>query len=312
MLEQWLFDILKVTENAAIACYDWIGKGDEIAADNAAVYVMRKELNALAISGRIVIGEGERDEAPMLYIDEKVGSSGDNIDIAVDPLEGTSICAKAGGGAMSVMAFSANGGFLNAPDIYMQKIAVGPGLPKNIIDINLSVKENLLNLALFRKCRCEELTLMTLNRERHQFMIEEVRSLGAKVKLISDGDIYAVIAAADHNNEVDMYAGIGGAPEGVLAAAALKCIGGQMQTKLLFKNNDTEQINRAKKMGISNPNKIYTVDDLAKSDVIFSATGVTDGLLLNGVKKSYGKFSTETLLMSSSQKKVFKIATSRH
>ena len=306
MVDKWLFDILKITEYTAIACYDWIGKGDNIAADQAAVDIMRKELNKIAIDGKIVIGEGERDKAPMLYIGEKVGVGKEQIEIAVDPLEGTSICARADYGAMAVMAFSTQGSFLNAPDIYMEKIAIGAGFPKGIINIKNNIKDNLSNLAKHKKCAVEELTVMILNRKRHEEIINEIRSLGAKIKLIGDGDISAVIATSIPNNDVDIYVGIGGAPEGVLAASALKCIGGQMETKLIF-NND-EQIMRAKEMGISDINKVYNIDELVSDNVIFSATGITDGLLVDGVKKcSNGNFTTETLLMSSLQKKSFKI-----
>ena len=306
MVDKWLFDILKITESTAIACYDWIGKGDNIAADKAAVDVMREELNKIAIDGKIVIGEGERDKAPMLYIGEKVGIGKEQIEIAVDPLEGTSICARADYGAMAVMAFSTQGSFLNAPDIYMEKIAIGAGFPKGIIHINNSIKDNLSNLAKYKKCDIEELTVMILGRKRHEKMINEIRSLGTKIKLIGDGDISAVIATSIPNNDVDIYVGTGGAPEGVLAASALKCIGGQMETKLIFK--DDEQILRAKEMGISDINRIYNIDELVSDNVIFSATGVTDGLLVDGVKKCSSKnFVTETLLMSSLQKKSFKI-----
>ena len=306
MVDKWLFDILKITEYTAIACYDWIGKGDNIAADQAAVDIMRKELNKIAIDGKIVIGEGERDKAPMLYIGEKVGVGKEQIEIAVDPLEGTSICARADYGAMAVMAFSTKGAFLSAPDIYMEKIAIGAGFPKGIINIKNNIKDNLSNLAKHKKCAVEELTVMILNRKRHEEIINEIRSLGAKIKLIGDGDISAVIATSIPNNDVDIYVGIGGAPEGVLAASALKCIGGQMETKLIF-NND-EQIMRAKEMGISDINKVYNIDELVSDNVIFSATGITDGLLVDGVKKcSNGNFTTETLLMSSLQKKSFKI-----
>ena len=311
MVDKWLFDILKITESTAIACYDWIGKGDNIAADKTAVDVMRKKLKKIAIDGKVVIGEGERDKAPMLYIGEKVGNGKEQIDIAVDPLEGTSICARADQGAMAVIAFSTQGSFLNAPDIYMEKIAIGAGFPKDIVKINNSVQENLTNLAKHKQCHTQELTAIVLDRKRHEQMINEIRSLGTKIKLIGDGDISAVIATSLPNSDADIYMGIGGAPEGVLAASALKCIGGQMETKLVFNNND--QIVRAKEMGISNIDKIYNIDELVSDDVIFSATGVTDGLLMDGVKKCDNeKFVTETLLISSAQKKSFKIRTSRY
>jgi fructose-1,6-bisphosphatase class II len=310
MIDKWLFDLLRTTEATAIACYDWIGKGADAAADGAAVNAMRKELNNLTIDGTVVIGEGERDEAPMLYIGEKVGVGAYEVDIAVDPLEGTSICARADHGAMSVMAFSSKGSFLNAPDLYMEKIAIGPELPNDIVGLDNHTQENLLNIAKYKNCSLEELTIMILGRERHQHLISEARKSGVKIILLGDGDISAVIAAATPESGIDMYVGLGGAPEGVLAAAALKCIGGHMQTRLVFKNS--EEIERANKMGIEDINKVYTVDDLVKNDVILSATGVTNGLLVEGVKKYHGKFTTETLLMSSAQKKVFKIKTTRY
>ena len=310
MDNKWLYLIQSITENTAIACYEWIGKGDNIAADRAAVDIMRKELNKLPMNARIAIGEGERDKAPMLYIGEKLGKGGEDIDIAVDPLEGTTICAKAGFGSMSVIAISSKNSFLYAPDLYMEKIAIGKNFPKDIIDINESIRKNITNLAEYKNCDVKEIVVMMLERDRHQILLDEIRSIGAKVRLIADGDISAVIAAASSDSDVDIYVGSGGAPEGVLAASALKCIGGKIQGKLVFKSK--EQISRANKMGIEDIEKVYEVDDLVKNDVIFSATGVTDGYLVKGVYKSKGKFITETLLFNSYQKKSHKVITKKY
>ena len=310
MNNSWLYSIQNVTELTAIACYSWIGKGDNVSADKAAVDVMRQELNKLPINGRIAIGEGERDKAPMLYIGEELGQGGESIDIAVDPLEGTTICARADYGSMTVIAISSKNSFLCAPDLYMQKIAVGAKYPKNIIDINNSAKENILNLAKYKKCDPSDIVVMMLDRERHQSIIEEIRTIGSKIKLIADGDISAVIATTIPNSDIDIYIGTGGAPEGVLAASALKCIGGRMQGKLLFKND--AQVIRAKKMGVTDINKVYEIEDLVKKDVIFAATGVTDGLLVDGIQKCDNKFITETLLFNSAQKTSHKVKTIRY
>jgi fructose-1,6-bisphosphatase II / sedoheptulose-1,7-bisphosphatase len=310
MNNSWLHSIQNVTELTAIACYDWIGKGDNVSADKVAVDVMRQELNKLPMNGKVAIGEGERDKAPMLYIGEELGKGGESIDIAVDPLEGTTICARADYGSMAVIAISSENSFLYAPDLYMQKIAVSSKYPKNIVDINLSAKENILNLAKYKKCDPSEIIIMILDRERHKSIIEEIRTVGAKIRLIGDGDISAVIAAAIPDSDVDIYIGTGGAPEGVLAASALRCVGGRMQGRLVFKNN--QQMLRAKAMGITDINKIYEIEDLVKKDVIFAATGVTDGLLVNGVQKYYDKFTTETLLLSSAQKMSYKVKTTRY
>ncbi|WPX96874.1 class II fructose-bisphosphatase [Candidatus Bandiella euplotis] len=307
MLDRWLFEALKVTETTAVGCYDWIGKGNNIAADQAAVNAMREALNALPFDGRIVIGEGERDAAPMLYIGEKVGAGGEVIEVAVDPLEGTNICARGDYGSMVVMALSTAGSFLNAPDIYMEKIVIGPDYPEEIICVNDGTRENLTRLAKHKKCRTDDLVVMILDRERHKNSIDGARALGAKVFLLADGDISAAIAAATPGSGVDMYIGVGGAPEGVLAAAALKCIGGQMKARLVFKTS--EEIKRAKAMGIEDIDKVYNAHGLVKNDAIFSATGVTDGLLVNGIKKQNSHIITETLLMSTLQKKAFKIKT---
>ena len=310
MNNSWLHSIQNVTELTAIACYDWIGKGDNVSADKVAVDVMRQELNKLPMNGKVAIGEGERDKAPMLYIGEELGKGGESIDIAVDPLEGTTICARADYGSMAVIAISSENSFLYAPDLYMQKIAVSSKYPKNIVDINLSAKENILNLAKYKKCDPSEIIIMILDRERHKSIIEEIRTVGAKIRLIGDGDISAVIAAAIPDSDVDIYIGTGGAPEGVLAASALRCVGGRMQGRLVFKNN--QQMLRAKARGITDTNKIYEIEDLVKKDVIFAATGVTDGLLVNGVQKYYDKFTTETLLLSSAQKMSYKVKTTRY
>ncbi len=297
--------IIEVVENAAIACYDWIGKGDNMAADHAAVEAMRRDLNNMNISGTIVIGEGERDEAPMLYIGEKVGKGGIEVDIALDPLEGTTICANASENSLAVIAFANKGGFLHAPDVYMDKIAVGAGLPQGVIDLDNSVKTNLSNLAKAKKCEISDLTAMILDRDRHKELIAKTREAGAKVRLIGDGDVAGVIACTNQNTRVDIYMGSGGAPEGVLAAAALRVIGGQMMGRLIFGNNQ-KQIERAKKMGIADLNKKYTAEEMAKGDVIFACAGVTDGYMLSGVKKCHHKTYVSSLLMDSRAKKVIK------
>lgn len=303
--------IIEVTEKAAIACYDWIGKGDNMAADQAAVTSMRQTLNLMNISGTIAIGEGERDEAPMLYIGEKVGKGGMEVDIALDPLEGTTICANAGPNSLAVIAFAKKGGFLHAPDVYMDKIAVGADLPAGIIDLDNSPKQNLVNLAKARKCEVSELTAMILERPRHEELIAKVREAGAKVYLIGDGDVAGVIACTNKNTHVDIYMGSGGAPEGVLAAAALRVIGGQMMGRLIFGDNQ-KQIERAKKMGIIDLSKKYSELDMTggkNSDVIFACAGVTDGYMLSGVKKVHNKIFVSSLLMDSATKKVIKTTT---
>ncbi len=299
--------IIEVAEKAAIACYDWIGKGDNMAADHAAVESMRKNLNLMNIAGTIVIGEGERDEAPMLYIGERVGTGGIEIDIALDPLEGTTICANAGESSLAVIAFANKGGFLHAPDVYMDKIAVGAGLPEGIIDLDNSPKTNLQNLAKAKNRSISDLTVMILDRPRHQELIAKVREAGARIRLIGDGDVAGVIACTSggKHSAIDAYMGIGGAPEGVLAAAALRVVGGQMMGRLIFDNNQ-KQIERAKKMGISDLNKKYTAEEMAKGDVLFACAGVTDGYMLSGVKKCGKKIFVNSLLMDSAAKKVTK------
>lgn len=299
-------DIINVTEKAAIACYDWIGKGDNMAADAAAVKSMREDLNKMNIDGTIVIGEGERDEAPMLYIGEEVGTkNGPKVDIALDPLEGTTICAEAGEGSLAVIAFAKDGGFLHAPDVYMDKIAVGAGLPDGVIDIDNSVETNLKNLAKAKKCDVSDLVAMILKRDRHEELIAKTREAGARIRFIEDGDVAGVIACSSKDTKIDIYMGTGGAPEGVLAAAALKTIGGQMIGRLIF-NDNQKQIERAKKMGISDLNRKYTAEEMAKGDVIFACAGVTDGYMLKGVKKDEGKVYISSLLMDSENRKVIR------
>ncbi len=297
--------IITTVENAAMACYDWIGKGDNMAADAAAVKSMRQSLNQINIKGTIVIGEGERDEAPMLYIGEEVGLKGatQEVDIALDPLEGTTICANAGDSSLAVIAFAHKGGFLHAPDVYMEKIAVGAGLPEGVVDLDNSVKTNLNNLAKAKKCDISDLTVMILERDRHKEIIAQTREAGARVRLIGDGDVAGVIACTSSHTKVDAYMGIGGAPEGVLAAAALRVIGGQMMGRLIFGNNQ-KQIERAHKMGIQDLNKKYTIEQLANGDVIFACAGVTDGYMLDGVCKKNGRIYINSLVMDSAEKKV--------
>jgi fructose-1,6-bisphosphatase II / sedoheptulose-1,7-bisphosphatase len=302
-------EIISVVEQAAIACFDWIGKGDNMAADAAAVKSMRENLNKMNIKGTIVIGEGERDEAPMLYIGEKVGNGTLEVDIALDPLEGTTICANAGESSLAVIAFAKKGNFLHAPDVYMDKIAVGAGLPEGIIDLDNSPKKNLQNIAKAKKCAISDLTVMILERSRHQELIARVREAGAKVRLIGDGDVAGVIACTSQNTRVDAYMGSGGAPEGVLAAAALRVIGGQMMGRLIFGDNEKQKM-RAKKMGIKDLNKKYLATDMAKGDVIFACAGVTDGYMLKGVKKQNNQILVSSLLMDSAAKKIINTSSS--
>ena len=277
-------ELVRVTEAAAIAASRWIGLGKKNEADGAAVEAMRKSFDTVQIDGTVVIGEGEMDEAPMLFIGEKVGSGkGAKVDIALDPLEGTTLTAKAGPNALAVLAFAESGGFLHAPDIYMEKIAVGGGLPDGVVDIDAPVAENLRNLARAKKCDVSDLMACILDRDRHKELIAKCREAGARIMLISDGDVAGVIATATSDSEVDIYLGSGGAPEGVLSAAALRCIGGQMQGRLLYEN--VEQVARARSMGINDPNQKYTIAEMAKGDVMFAATGVTSGAMLRGVKR---------------------------
>jgi fructose-1,6-bisphosphatase II / sedoheptulose-1,7-bisphosphatase len=281
-----VLELVRVTEAAAIAAAQLIGRGDEKAADAAAVAAMRRAFDDLYMDGTVVIGEGERDEAPMLYIGEKVGGApgkGPKIDIAVDPLEGTTITAKAGPNALAVLAAAEKGCLLNAPDVYMDKLAVGPGLPEGVIDLAKSPTENVKAVAAAKGCQPSDINVCVLDRPRHFGLIAELRALGCGVVLIGDGDVAGVIAVTDQETTIDMYMGQGGAPEGVLAAAALRCVGGQFNGRLVFRNEDEKS--RAKKWGITDLNRIYKLEDLAKGDCIFAATGVTSGSLLEGVKR---------------------------
>ncbi|MCD2323197.1 class II fructose-bisphosphatase [Sphingomonas sp. IC-56] len=296
-----VLEMVRVTEAAAIAASTLTGRGDEKAADAAAVEAMREALNQLYLDGTVVIGEGERDEAPMLFIGEKVGAaqgSGPKIDIALDPLEGTTICAKAGPNALAVLAVAEEGGLLNAPDVYMDKIAVGPGYPHGVIDLAKSPTENIRALAAAKGVEPKDIIACVLDRPRHEALIAELRAIGCGVMLIGDGDVAGVIATTDPDTTIDIYMGSGGAPEGVLACAALRCVGGQFQGRLLFRNDDERA--RARKWGIEDLDKIYSLDDLAKGDCIFAATGVTDGSLLAGVKRMRGKMTTESVVMRAS------------
>ena len=295
-------EAVRVTEAAAIAASVQIGRGDEHAADLAAVEAMRSAFNSLPISGTVVIGEGERDEAPMLYIGEKVGSGGLAIDIALDPLEGTTLTAKALPNALAVMAMAEPGTLLNAPDTYMDKIAIGGGYPDGIIDLDADPKDNILALAKAKGVKPREITACIMDRPRHEKLIAAVREVGAAVRLITDGDVAGVIATSDPATGIDIYIGIGGAPEGVLAAAALRCIGGQIQTRLVFRNDDERA--RAAKWGITDLKRKYSLTDMASGDVVFAATGVTDGSMLQGVHMN-GKFiMTESVVMRSATRTV--------
>ncbi|KPF87763.1 fructose 1,6-bisphosphatase [alpha proteobacterium AAP38] len=291
-------EVVRVTEAAALSASLLMGRGDEKAADQAAVDAMRKALNSLSIDGTVVIGEGERDEAPMLYIGEKVGTgNGPKIDIALDPLEGTTICAKGGPNALAVIAMAEAGGFLNAPDVYMEKIAVGGGLPGGVVDLDEKVETNLRNLALAKGADVSELVVCILDRPRHAELIARVREAGARIMLIGDGDVSGVIATAQPNAGIDLYMGSGGAPEGVLAAAALRCIGGQFQGRLIFRNDAERE--RAKRWGVTDLDKKYSLYDLAKGDVMFCATGVTTGPMLDGVRRFPGGAITHSVVMRS-------------
>ena len=291
-------EVVRVTEAAALSASKWMGRGDEKAADQAAVDSMRIALNGMDIEGTVVIGEGERDEAPMLYIGEKVGTGkGPKIDIALDPLEGTTICATGGPNALAVIAMAVDGGFLNAPDVYMDKIAIGPGLEKDLINIDNTPLSNLQNLAKAKKVDISDLVVCILDRPRHEELIHKTREAGARIMLISDGDVAGIIATARRETGVDMYVGSGGAPEGVLAASALRCIGGQMWGRLTFRNDDER--GRATRLGISDFNKIYTMNELAHGEVMFAATGVTDGSMLRGVRRWSSGASTQSIIMRS-------------
>ena len=299
-------EVVRVTEAAALSASRLMGRGDEKAADQAAVDAMRRALNSLAIDGVVVIGEGERDEAPMLYIGEKVGmGGGPRVDIALDPLEGTTLTAKGGPNALAVIAMAEAGGFLNAPDVYMDKLAVGGGLPEHLVDIDASPAENLKALAKATKREVSDLVVCILDRPRHVEQVRKVREAGARIMLISDGDVSGVIATALPESGVDMYMGSGGAPEGVLAAAALRCIGGQFQGRLLFRNDDER--GRARRLGITDLDRKYDLLELARGDVMFAATGVTDGSLLRGVRRFAGGASTHSIIMRSKTGTVRKI-----
>ena len=292
-------ELLRVVERAAIACAQTMGKGDGRASDQAAVEAMRKVMDDVPIDGTIVIGEGERDEAPMLWIGETVGSGrGPAVDIAVDPLEGTTLCAKNQPDSICVLAMAERGGLLNAPDVYMQKIAIGAGYPEGTVDLDMSPRENIESLARAKGVPVNELTAVMLDRPRHSALLEELRSTGCAIKLLSDGDIAGIIHAVNTDETgIDIYIGSGGAPEGVLAAAALRCIGGQMQGRLMLDNDDKRE--RARRMGITEPNRKYRTEDLASGDVLFAATGVTDGFLLDGVRFRKNDVRTSTVVMRS-------------
>lgn len=300
-------EIVRVTERAAVAAARLRGRGDEKEADQVAVDAMRKELNRLPIAGTVVIGEGERDEAPMLYIGEEVGTGkGSKVDIALDPLEGTTICAKNLPNSLAVIAMAEKGSLLYAPDVYMEKIAIGPGYPDDTVSLSKTPVENIKAVAEAKGVETKDVTACILDRPRHARLIEEVRSTGAAIRLIGDGDVAGVIHTTNpEETGIDIYLGIGGAPEGVLAAAALRCIGGQMQGRLQL--NTEEKIARAKTMGIDDPDRIYKLEEMASGDVVFSATGVTDGNLLNGVRFSKTAIVTHTIVMRSSSRTVREI-----
>jgi fructose-1,6-bisphosphatase II / sedoheptulose-1,7-bisphosphatase len=296
-----VLEMVRVTEAAAVAASKLVGRGDEKSADAAAVEAMRQAFDELEIDGTVVIGEGERDEAPMLFIGEKVGGApgkGPKVDIALDPLEGTTITAKAGPNALAVLAAAEEGGLLNAPDVYMDKLAVGPGYPDGVIDLAKSPTENVAAIAAAKGVAPDEIIVCVLDRPRHAALIAELRAIGCGIVLIGDGDVAGVIAVTDPDTTIDMYMGSGGAPEGVLAAAALRCVGGQFNGRLLFRNEAEK--GRARKWGIEDLGRIYKLEDLAKGDCIFAATGVTDGSLLQGVKRRKGRMTTESVVMRAS------------
>ena len=297
-----VLEMVRVTEAAAIAASRWIGRGDNDAADAAAVEAMRTAFNDLPFDGTVVIGEGERDEAPMLFIGEKVGMGGPDaprIDIALDPLEGTTITAKAGPNALAVLAIAEEGCLLHAPDVYMEKLAIGPGYPEGTIDLARSPADNIRSLAKAKGCDPTDIRACVLDRDRHSGIIAELRALGCGIQLIPDGDVAGVIAVTDPDTGIDVYIGTGGAPEGVLAAAALRCVGGQIQGRLLFRNDDEKA--RAARWGVTDLDRIYRLEDMARGDCIFAATGVTDGSLLKGVKRlKGGTMTTESVVMRAS------------
>jgi fructose-1,6-bisphosphatase II / sedoheptulose-1,7-bisphosphatase len=304
-----VLEAVRVTEAAAIAAWKLVGGGDEKAADQVAVDAMRTALNNCAIDGEIVIGEGERDEAPMLYIGEKVGSGGPGVDIALDPLEGTTLTAKAMANALAVMAWAPKGTLLNAPDTYMDKIACGPGLPAGVIDLDKSPADNVKAIAKAKGVEPSEITVCVLDRPRHAEIIASLRSVGARVALITDGDVAGVIHTTDPATGIDLYIGQGGAPEGVLACAALKCVGGQFQGRLVFRNADEKA--RATRLGVTDFDRKYDLHEIVRADAIFSATGVTDGALLDGVTIRDGMVHTHTLVMNSSSQTVREVRMKR-
>ena len=308
-----VLEMVRVTEYAAIAASRLIGRGDEKAADAAAVSAMRAAHNKLAFDGTVVIGEGERDEAPMLYIGEKVGSaqgSGPKIDIALDPLEGTTITAKAGPNALAVLAIGEEGCLLHAPDVYMEKLAVGPGYEPGVVSLTRTATENVQALATAKGVAPHEINACVLDRPRHEALIAELRGIGCGIHLIPDGDVAGVIAVTNPATTIDIYLGTGGAPEGVLAAAALRCVGGQFEGRLLFRNDDERA--RARKAGITDLDRIYRLEDLARGDVIFAATGVTDGSLLEGVRRlRNGRITTESIVMRASSGTVRRVKGDR-
>lgn len=301
---------VNAAESAAIASSAWIGRGEKESADQAAVDALRTGLNAMPMRGRIVIGEGERDEAPMLFIGEEVGTgTGPEIDIALDPLEGTTLTAWGMNNALVVVSFSPRGGLLNAPDTYMDKIAIGPGLPTGVIDLDATPQENVINLAKAKGVSPSEITVCVLERERHRYIIDGVKSVGGRVRLISDGDVAGIMGAAGLGTGVDMYIGRGGAPEGVLAASALRCIGGQMQARLFFRTDDERQ--RAQRIGVTDLDRKYDLDGLASGHCLFVAAGVTEGDLVNGVRRSDGKVHTHTLVLDSADQSVRRVRSAR-
>jgi fructose-1,6-bisphosphatase II / sedoheptulose-1,7-bisphosphatase len=291
-----VLELVRVAESAAIAASELVGRGDEVSADQAAVDAMRRSLNELEMEGTVVIGEGERDEAPMLYIGEKVGSgAGPKIDIALDPLEGTTITAKAMPGSLAVIAIAEGGNFLNSPDVYMDKIAVGGGLPQSVVDLDLPPAENIASLAKAKGKDVRDVVACVLDRPRHAELIVQVRDAGARIMLIPDGDVAGVIATSSEDTGIDIYLGTGGAPEGVLAAAALRCIGGQMQGRLIFRND--EERGRARNCGIDDFDRKYNMEEMAQGDVIFAATGVTDGGMLDGIRLSPSGLTSHSVVM---------------
>lgn len=305
-----VLEAVRVTEAAAIAAWKLVGRGDEKAADQAAVDAMRNALNTLEIDGEIVIGEGERDEAPMLYIGEKVGrGKGAKIDIALDPLEGTTLTAKAMANALAVMAWAPKGTLLNAPDTYMDKIACGPGYKDGVIDLDASSADNVKALAKAKGVKPSDITVCVLDRPRHTEIITNLREVGARVYLITDGDVAGVINTAEPATGVDLYIGQGGAPEGVLACAALKCVGGQFQGRLVFRNSDERA--RAERLGVKDFDRVYTLNEIVRADAIFAATGVTTGALLDGVRQEAGFVRTHSLVMNSASRTVREVRMKR-